>query len=60
VAHPSPQAAILKRLEAYKATSDPLLALYERRGVLQRFSGNESDAIYALVKPALTALLSAK
>ena len=54
-----PQAAVHKRLQAFYATATPVLAFYEKKGVLQRFTGSTSDEIYAKLKPAIAKLTGA-
>ena len=53
------QEAVTKRLAAFAASSAPLLALYEAKGLLRRFTGNTSDEIYAKVKPVVANLFGA-
>lgn len=46
---------VLKRLKSYEAVTAPLVDYYMKKGVLQTFSGTESDVIYPMVNKWINA-----
>ena len=52
------QASIVRRLEQYRELNAPLVEYYKDRGVLQTFSGTESNVIYPVMKGAVSAWLA--
>ena len=52
------QASIVRRLEQYRELNAPLVEYYKDRGVLQTFSGTESNVIYPVMKGAVGAWLA--
>lgn len=52
--------AVRRRLQLYEDKVQPLMTLYQERGILRRFAGRTSDEIWPQVRDVLSQYLKAK